>query len=68
MHGVDCPEGKQAFGKKAKQFISSQCFGTTIQYREVDIDRYGRTVATVYLENGTELNLAKGNVWVWFCG
>ena len=58
LHGIDCPEGGQAFGKRAKQFTSSQCFGTTIQYREVDIDRYGRTVATVYLEGGTELNLS----------
>ena len=58
LHGIDCPESGQAFGRKAKQFTSSQCFGTTIQYRQVDIDRYGRTVATVYLEDGTELNLA----------
>ena len=57
LHGIDCPEGGQAFGKKAKQFVSDQCFGKTIQYREVDIDRYGRTVATVYLESGKELNL-----------
>lgn len=58
LHGLDCPEGKQAYGKRAKQFTSSQRFGTTIRYREVDIDRYSRTVATVYLEDGTELNLA----------
>ena len=58
LHGIDCPESGQAFGRKAKQFTSSQCFGTTIRYRQVDIDRYGRTVATVYLEDGTELNLA----------
>jgi endonuclease YncB( thermonuclease family) len=57
LHGIDCPEGGQAFGRKAKQFTSSQCFGKTIQYREVDIDRYGRTVATVYLDDGRELNL-----------
>ncbi len=57
LHGIDCPEGGQAFGKKAKQFTSSQCFGKTIQYRQVDIDRYGRTVATVYLDDGRELNL-----------
>jgi endonuclease YncB( thermonuclease family) len=57
LHGIDCPEGGQAFGKRAKQFTSSQCFGTTIRYREVDTDRYSRTVATVYLEDGRELNL-----------
>ena len=58
LHGIDCPEGGQAFGKRAKQFTSSQCYGTTVRYREVDIDQYGRTVATVYLEDGTELNLS----------
>ena len=57
LHGIDCPEGGQAFGKRAKQFTSSQCYGKTIQYREVDTDRYGRTVATVYLEDGRDLNL-----------
>jgi endonuclease YncB( thermonuclease family) len=57
LHGIDCPEGKQAFGKRAKQFTSSQCFSKTIRYREVDTDRYGRTVATVYLDDGRELNL-----------
>ena len=58
LHGIDCPEGAQAFGKRAKQFTSSQCFGKIVQYREVDTDRYGRTVATVYLEDGQELNLS----------
>ena len=51
---------------KAKQFTSSQCYGKTIQYREVDTDRYGRTVATVYLEDGRELNLEilrAGSAW-----
>ena len=58
LHGIDCPESGQAFGRKAKQFTSSRCFGTIIRYRQVDIDRYGRTAATVYLKDGTELNLS----------
>ena len=57
LHGIDCPESGQAFGKRAKQFTSNQCFGKIITYRKVDIDRYGRTVATVYLNDGRELNL-----------
>ena len=57
LHGIDCPERRQAFGNRAKQFTSSQCYGKTITYRRVDIDRYGRTVATVYLDDGRELNL-----------
>ena len=57
LHGIDCPEKGQAFGKRAKLFTSAQCYGKTIQYREVDTDRYGRTVATVFLDDGRELNL-----------
>ena len=57
LYGIGCPEGGQAFGRRAKQFTSTQCYRKTIQYREVDADRYGRTVATVYLEDGRELNL-----------
>jgi endonuclease YncB( thermonuclease family) len=66
LHGIDCPERRQAFGNRAKQFTSSLCFGKTIQYREVDTDRYRRTVATVYLDDGRELNLEilkAGFVW-----
>jgi endonuclease YncB( thermonuclease family) len=57
LHGIDCPESGQDFGNRAKQFTSSLCFGKAITYRQVDIDRYGRTVATVFLEDGRELNL-----------
>lgn len=35
LHGIDCSEREQAFGKKAKQFTSSQCFGKITQYRKV---------------------------------
>ena len=56
----------QANGTRAKQFTSNQCFGKTITYRKVDIDLYGRTVATVYLDDGRELNLEiirAGDAW-----
>jgi endonuclease YncB( thermonuclease family) len=49
---IDCPEKKQAFGAKAKQFTSDFCFG-----KEVSIesngkrDRYNRILGTVYVEN-----------------
>ena len=66
LHRLDWLEGGQAFGKSAKQFTYSQCYGKTIQYRDVVTDRYGRTVATVYLEDGRELNLEiikAGSAW-----
>lgn len=57
LYGIDCPERGQAFGMKAKQFTSGLCFGMTIQYRLVGIDRFDQTVATVFLEDGRELNM-----------
>jgi len=57
LYGIDCPEIGQAFGIKAKEFTSGLCFGMTIQYRLLGIDRFDRTVATVFLEDGRELNL-----------
>lgn len=47
LYGIDCPEGGQAFGTKAKQFTSDQVFGKVVEVETVDTDRYGRTVALV---------------------
>jgi endonuclease YncB( thermonuclease family) len=47
FYGIDCPEGGQAFSKKAKQFTSDKVFGKVVEVEPVDVDRYGRTVALV---------------------
>ena len=47
FYGIDCPEGGQAFGKKAKQFTSDMVFGKEVEVEPVDMDRYGRTVGLV---------------------
>jgi endonuclease YncB( thermonuclease family) len=57
LHGIDCPEKGQAFGNKAKQLTSELCYGQNVEVCPVDTDRYGRTVATVKLPDGRELNL-----------
>jgi len=57
LHGLDCPELEQPFGENAKEFTSNMCFGKIIMYRMVGIDRFDRTIATVFLEDGKELNL-----------
>ena len=57
LQGVDCPENAQDFGTKAKQFTSSKVFGKTVTIMPRDIDRYGRTVATVMVD-GEDLGLA----------
>ncbi len=56
LHGIDCPEKRQAFGRKAKQFTSGLVFGNTVTVTVMDVDRYGRTVGEVILPDGQVLN------------
>ena len=63
---IDCPEKSQAFGAQAKQFTSALCFNRELRIVEVSHDRYGRTVAMVYLSDGECLNetlVSKGFAW-----
>lgn len=46
---IDCPEGGQAFGKKAKQKTSSLCYSKAVTIRTAGKeDRYHRLIAEVY--------------------
>ena len=58
LYGIDCPERKQAYGQKAKKFTSDMVFGKTVEVLQVDTDRYGRTIAWVYIggKGGRNLN------------
>jgi hypothetical protein len=51
LHGIDCPEMGQPFGKRAKQFTSDMVFGKIVEVKPTDRDRYGRTVAWVYVDS-----------------
>ncbi len=53
---VDCPEKKQAFGTKAKQFTSDQVYLKTVTYKVQTIDRYGRSIAEIYYDNNKYLS------------
>jgi endonuclease YncB( thermonuclease family) len=50
LYGIDCPEGGQDFGNRAKQFASQMVFGKTVTMKIMDTDRYGRTVANVLID------------------
>jgi len=68
LNGIDCPEKNQAYGKKAKEFTSSLVNGKTVTAEEKEVDRDGRIIADVLLEDGTILNhelLKEGLAW-WF--
>lgn len=62
--GVDTPETKdprkpvQAFGQEAYEFTKSMVEGKKVrpEYDQNKIDKYGRTLAYVYLDDGTFLN------------
>jgi endonuclease YncB( thermonuclease family) len=64
---VDAPEKGQAFGQRAKQAMSELVFGKDVKLRPHTIDRYGRLVARVLVDNqdaGFEL-LKQGLCWVY---
>jgi micrococcal nuclease len=44
LYGIDCPEKRQAFGQKEKQYTSDMVYGKVVEVEAVEIDRDGRTV------------------------
>jgi len=51
LYGIDCPERKQPFGTKAKQFAAALVFGNIVEVKPLGKDRYGRTIAWVYVND-----------------
>jgi micrococcal nuclease len=49
LHGIDCPEKRQPFGTRAKQYTSHMAFGNEVTVQVKTTDRYGRTVGEVIL-------------------
>lgn len=64
---IDCPEKKQPFGTKSKQFASDLCFGKNVMLNHSNkYDRYKRLIAEVVLYNGTNINkelVSNGLAW-----
>ncbi len=52
LHGIDCPEKRQASGRKTKQFTSELVFGKTVTVVDPGRGRYSRTVGDVILSGG----------------
>lgn len=68
LYGVDCPETKQAYGTRARQFTSDKIFGKRVRVEVADTDHYGRTVGIVTAPGGSVLNsdlLAGGMAWLY---
>ncbi len=67
LHGIDAPERNQPFGTRAKQELSALVFNKTVRIRRVETDRYGRTVARLFVD-GLEVNaemVRRGYAW-WY--
>jgi endonuclease YncB( thermonuclease family) len=64
---VDAPEKGQAFDQRAQQALSELVFGKDVKLRPHTIDRHGRLVARVIVDNqdaGLEL-LKQGLCWIY---
>jgi micrococcal nuclease len=49
---IDCPESGQAFGRNAKEYASTLCFGKEVVIlSEGKTDRYGRLIGEIYVGN-----------------
>ena len=64
---IDTPERKQPWGTRAKQALAEIVMGKIVEVKPVTVDRYGRTVAHLYLG---KLSINKemvrtGNAWVY---
>lgn len=64
---IDAPERGQPWSKRSTQALSEKVFGKVVELRPVDTDKYGRTVAHVYLGDrqiSREL-VREGHAWVY---
>lgn len=68
LHGVDCPESGQAFGKQAKQVTSDLVFGKNVKVEIVTREKYNRLVGVVLFDNERNLSrelIQNGMAW-WY--
>ncbi len=63
LHGIDCPEKRQAFGNRAKQFTSNLVFAKTVTVQALNRDRYGRTVDQSLSDLEEEARVARRGLW-----
>lgn len=67
LANIDAPEKSQAFGKASKKSLSDLCFGQEAHVTVYEIDKYKRSVGTVFC-NGINSNaeqIKSGMAWVY---
>lgn len=68
LFGIDAPERNQPWSRKSGDGLRELLRDTDFLVRTVAIDKYGRTVAVVTLQDGREVNsemIAAGHAWVY---
>lgn len=66
VYGIDAPEKRQAFGNKAKEYLSSLIFGEFVTVDVQSQDSWGRYIANVYTSKGEDVSslmLLSGMAW-----
>ena len=65
VKSVDCPERRQPYGKKAKDFVIDQIAGKDVRITNTSQDRYGRTIGFVKYKDKdlSEELLKEGLAW-----
>ena len=64
---IDTPERNQPYGSRAKQALSDLTFGKEVMAKVETIDRYGRSVARIYVD-GVDVSaemVRQGAAWVY---
>lgn len=66
LYGIDAPERRQAYGSKSRDVLATMA-GGSVRIEKMDVDRYGRIVAVVWI-NGVNVNrvmVEAGAAWVY---
>lgn len=66
LANIDCPESKQPFSAKAKQFVSDAIFSKTVTVHVLKKDRYRRSISNVIYDDSLSLThqlLKNGLAW-----
>jgi len=71
LYGIDTPEYRQPHSAEAREFTAALTANRRVLITEKDIDRYGRTVALVRVEdilvNAELLRAGLARVYRWYC-
>ncbi len=71
LYGIDAPEFDQPYGRQARVCLQNLVLRKTVTVESIEIDTYGRTIAKVFMPEGSvnECLVAEGCAWIYarFC-